>query len=146
MIWSSRKKKRGIFVPFILSEVKYFLRFVFYLNVCFIEYIFRIYTFLHIKKHYFIYFCCLFLKLCFFSTPVPDILSWKIAVAFFPYLGIVKLNLKIDVYHSKGLNTLSNDVSCEEKKTWIQIQHKGKLWQNVLNIYKYVIKSKSIIL
>ena len=30
--------------------------------VC-LEYTFRIYMLLHIKKHYFIYFCCLFLKL-----------------------------------------------------------------------------------
>ena len=83
------------------------------------EYNYRIYTFLHIKNRYFIQFGCLFLKSCFFSNPVPDILSRKIAVAFFPYLAMVKLNLKIDFYHSKGLNTLSNDVShaMREKKT-----------------------------
>ena len=48
MSWSSRKKKEGIFVSFILSEGN-FLTFVFYLNVC-IEYTFTRYILLYIKK------------------------------------------------------------------------------------------------
>ena len=56
-----RERKKGIFVPFILSKGN-FLRFVFYLSVQCIEYTFRIYILLHFKKYYFIHFCCLFLK------------------------------------------------------------------------------------
>ena len=63
MSWSLGKKKKEVFfILFILSEGN-FLRFVFYLNVQCIEYTFRIYILLHIKKYYFIHFCCLFLKL-----------------------------------------------------------------------------------
>ena len=62
MSWSSRKKKEGIFLKFILSEVNFFKIYVFYFNVQYIKYTFRIYILLHIKKHYFIHFCCLFLK------------------------------------------------------------------------------------
>ena len=61
MNWSLRKKKEAIFVPFILSEV-IFLIFVFYLNVQCIEYTFRTYLLLHVKKPYFVHFCCLLLK------------------------------------------------------------------------------------
>ena len=49
--WSSRKKKSSSFVMFTLSEGNVFLTFLFHLNI------------LHIKKHYFIDFCCLFFKL-----------------------------------------------------------------------------------
>ena len=48
---------------FFFPRRKCFLTFVFYLNVLYVEYAFRIYIPLHIKKHYFIHFCCLFLKL-----------------------------------------------------------------------------------
>ena len=58
MSWSSRNKKKGIFYT---CPKGLFSIFVFYLNVC-IEYTFRIYILLHIKKYYFIHFCCLFLK------------------------------------------------------------------------------------
>ena len=50
------KKKRTFFVPFICSK-GIFWRFVFYLNVWFIEYTFRIYILLHIEKYYFIHVC-----------------------------------------------------------------------------------------
>ena len=50
------------FVPLILSKGIFFLTFVFYLNLYCIEYTFRIYILLHIRKHYFIDFCCLLLK------------------------------------------------------------------------------------
>ena len=65
MSWSLRKKKEDIFctVFFFPPRRKCFLTFVFYLNVLYVEYAFRIYIPLHIKKHYFIHFCCLFLKL-----------------------------------------------------------------------------------
>ena len=57
MSWSSRKKSKGIFVfflPFILSEgIFFFSTFVFYFNVQCIEYTFKIYILLHIKKRYF---------------------------------------------------------------------------------------------
>ena len=61
MSWSSPTKKKAFFVPFILSKGN-FLRFVFYLSVQCIEYTFRIYILLHLKKYYFIHFCCLFPK------------------------------------------------------------------------------------
>ena len=51
------RKKRAFFVPFILSEEKFF-------NICVlsqcIEYTFRIYILFHIKKHYFIHFLLVF--------------------------------------------------------------------------------------
>ena len=57
MNWSSPKKKRAFFVPFILSEGNFF-------KICFISMYSLLNTLqLHIKKHYFIHFCCLFLKL-----------------------------------------------------------------------------------
>ena len=61
MSWSSRKKKRAFFVPFILSKGN-LIKIVFYLNVQCIECTFRIYILLPIKKHSFIHFCRLFLK------------------------------------------------------------------------------------
>ena len=59
----AKEKKRAFFVLLILSKGD-FLRIVFYLNVECIEYTFRIYTLLHIKKHSYTFpcFCCLFLK------------------------------------------------------------------------------------
>ena len=63
MSWSSAKEKRVHFLYRLFYPKGIFLRFVFYFNVQCIEYTFRIYILLHIKKHYFIYFCCLFLTL-----------------------------------------------------------------------------------
>ena len=54
----AKEKRRKVFVPFILSQWNFFLRFVFYYNIQYIEYTFRIYILLHIKKEYFIHFCC----------------------------------------------------------------------------------------
>ena len=48
-IGARKRKKRTFFVPFILSEWNFF-------RIC------VLYTLLHIKKHIFINFCCLFLK------------------------------------------------------------------------------------
>ena len=48
MIWCSPKKRKGIFCTFCFI---FFLTFVFYLTVYCIEYTFRIFIFLHIKKH-----------------------------------------------------------------------------------------------
>ena len=59
MSWSLRKKKESTFRTFILSEGNFFKICV--LSPC-TEYTFRIYILLHIKRHYFIHFCCLFLK------------------------------------------------------------------------------------
>ena len=53
------RKKRAFFVPLILSKGN-FLTFAFYLKC--VEYTFRKYILLHIKKYYFIHFCRLFLK------------------------------------------------------------------------------------
>ena len=53
---------RAFFVPLILPEGIFFKKIVFYLNVQCNKYTFRIYILVHIKKHYFIHFCCLFLK------------------------------------------------------------------------------------
>ena len=60
MSWSSRKKQEGYFLYRLFCPKGISLRFVLYLNVQCIEYAFRIYIRLHIKKHYFIHFCCLF--------------------------------------------------------------------------------------
>ena len=62
MSWSSRKKKESSFCTVYFIRRKFFLTFVFYLSIWCIEYTFRIYILLHTKKHYFIHFCCLFLK------------------------------------------------------------------------------------
>ena len=51
MSWSSRKKKEAIFYTVYFVRREFFLRFVFCLNVKCIEYTFRIYILLHIKKH-----------------------------------------------------------------------------------------------
>ena len=59
MSWSSRKKKRAFFVPIILFEGNF-------VNICAlsqcVNYTFRVYILLRIKKYYFLHFCCLFLK------------------------------------------------------------------------------------
>ena len=62
MSWSSRKRKRGLFLYRLFCPKAVFLRFVFHLNVQCVEHNFRRYILLHIKKHYFIHFCRLFLK------------------------------------------------------------------------------------
>ena len=56
------KEKRGHFLYRLFCSKGILSRFLFYLNVYCIEYTFRIYIPLHIKKHYFIHFSCLFLK------------------------------------------------------------------------------------
>ena len=58
---SLQKKKEGIFctVYFVWREFCQELCFISMYNI---EYTFRIYILLHIKKHYFIHFCCLLLK------------------------------------------------------------------------------------
>ena len=58
---SLQKKKEGIFctVYFVWREFCQDLCFILMYNI---EYTFRIYILLHIKKHYFIHFCCLLLK------------------------------------------------------------------------------------
>ena len=62
MSWSLREKKEDIVCNAYFVRRTFFLRFVFYLNVECIEYVFRIYILLHIKKYYFIHFYCLLLK------------------------------------------------------------------------------------
>ena len=63
MSWSSRKKKEDNFCTV------YFVRKEFFFNICVLSQCivyripFQIYIRLHIKKHYFVNFCCLFLKL-----------------------------------------------------------------------------------
>ena len=56
------KEQRGYFLYRLFCLKEIFLTFAFYLNVYCIEYSLRIYILLLIKKHYFIRFCCLFLK------------------------------------------------------------------------------------
>ena len=58
-VGSCERKVSAFFVTFILSE-GIFLTFAFYLSICCIEWAFRIYINLYIKKHYFIHYCCLF--------------------------------------------------------------------------------------
>ena len=60
-VGAREKKKNVFFVPFILSKGNAF-NIVFFLNIEFIEYAFRIYMLLDFKKHYFIHFFCLLLK------------------------------------------------------------------------------------
>ena len=57
MIWSSRKNKGAFFVTFILSEGNF-------LNICVLSLciVYCITFYISKKKHYFIQFCCLFLK------------------------------------------------------------------------------------
>ena len=63
MSWSSRKKKkRAFFVPFVLSEGNFFKICVLYQYIHSVLNTLSIYILLHIKKHYFLHFCCLFLK------------------------------------------------------------------------------------
>ena len=53
-VGAHQRKKRSFFVPFVLFQ-GIFLALMFYLNAWCIEYTFRIYILLHIKKHYFIH-------------------------------------------------------------------------------------------
>ena len=62
MSWSSRKKKRAFFVPFVLSEGNIFKICVLYQYIHSVLNTLSIYVLLHIKKHYFLHFCCMFLK------------------------------------------------------------------------------------
>ena len=59
----SLRQKKGRFLYRLFCPKTIVLRFAFYLNVECIEYTFRIYILLHIKKYYFIYFSCLFLNM-----------------------------------------------------------------------------------
>ena len=56
------KEKRGHFLYCLFCAEEIFLTFAFNLNVQCIKYTSRIHILLHIKNHYFIHFCCLFLK------------------------------------------------------------------------------------
>ena len=58
----AHKRKKRAFLYCLFGPKEIFLTFVFLLNVQCIEYTFRIYVLLHIKKLYFINFCYLFLK------------------------------------------------------------------------------------
>ena len=62
MSWSLQKKKKAFFLYRSLCPKELFLTFVFYFNIQCTEYTFRRYILLHIKKHFFIHFFCLFLK------------------------------------------------------------------------------------
>ena len=63
MKWSPQKKREGIFYTVYFVQRKIFLNLcLLSLYVKCIEYTFRIYILLLIKKHYFIHFCSLFLK------------------------------------------------------------------------------------
>ena len=62
MNWSSQKKKRVFFAPLILPEGNIFI--ICFLTQCIAYWIhFQNNILLHIKKHYSMHFCCLFLKL-----------------------------------------------------------------------------------
>ena len=62
-VGARERKKGAFFITYVLFCRKgIFLAFVFYLNVYCIENTFRIYILLHVRKHYFIHFCCLSLK------------------------------------------------------------------------------------
>ena len=62
-VGAHERKKRAFFVPFILPEGN-FLRYVFISMCCVLNTLLEYtYIHLHIKKNYFIHFCCLFLKL-----------------------------------------------------------------------------------
>ena len=61
--WSSQTKKEGIFCTVYFVRRKFFLTFVFYRNVYWIKYTFRIHILVHIKKHYSIRFFLLAFKI-----------------------------------------------------------------------------------
>ena len=50
--FGARKRKKGHILYYLLCPKEFFRHFLFYLNVCCIEYTFRIYILLHIKKRY----------------------------------------------------------------------------------------------
>ena len=53
------KEKRGHFLYHLFCQKEFFLTFVFYLNVQSVEYTFRKYILLHIKRNYFVnFFAC----------------------------------------------------------------------------------------
>ena len=60
MSWSSRKKKRAFFVPFVLSEGNIFKICVLYQYIHSVLNTLSIYVLLHIKKHYFYTFVACF--------------------------------------------------------------------------------------
>ena len=77
-LWWARareRKKEGIFCTFILPKRNFFnISVLSQRTVYWIHFQFRIYILSHIKKHYFIHFCCLFLK---FSKVFSESLSGK---------------------------------------------------------------------
>ena len=142
MRWSLRKK-RGHFLYRLFCPKKTFPTFVFYLNVYYIEYAFRIFILLYIKKHYFIHFFCLFWKSRkAFSVSLSEVgvllleifgcrpeIYWKMAVpnAFsntfwiffwkeFKFLPQAKTNseMKIKKFHPWYWTTQFNKVNYED--------------------------------
>ena len=112
MSWSSRKKKRAFFVPFILSEGNLFK--ICILSQCIVYGMhFLIHMLLHIEKHYFIHFCCLFLKL---SKAFSVYLSLLMNLSHFTYLfqsvseiyflGLEPFPLPINLVPNKNLQIM----------------------------------------
>ena len=90
------KEKRGHFLYCLFCPKEIFFKFVSTLNVKCIEYTFRIYILLLIKKHYFIHFCCLFLKSSkAFSVSLKwnlwNFWPWIFEHLFHPNINVIKL-------------------------------------------------------
>ena len=85
----ARERKRAFSVPFILPKSAY---------------TFRIYILLHIKKHYFIHFCYLFLK----SSKVSSVSSLNAEGK-----GYNKTQLEASLYLSKDIATTPENIKME---------------------------------
>ena len=60
--WVRAREKKESILSRLFCPKEIFLTFVIYLNAYYVEFTFRKYILWQIKKHYFIHFCCLFLK------------------------------------------------------------------------------------
>ena len=113
MNWSSEKKEESIFCSIYFVRTKFFMTFVFFLNVQCIEKTFGIFILSHVKKHYFIHFCCLVLKS---SKAFSVSLSLKLKfilhsknMMFFGYFRTNSLEFCFEMFrnHSKAAKTIS---------------------------------------
>ena len=100
MSLSSRKKKEHIFCAVYFIRREFFQDF-FYLNEQCIEYTFRMYILLHIKKYYFIHFFCWLLK-------------WSKAF---------KVSLKASGDHQQSINTISGQDIISSSTLKVELEH-----------------------
>ena len=119
-----------LYLWFCLKET--FLTFVFYVNVYWVEYTFRISILFYIKKHYFIHFYCLFLKS---SKDFSVSLRWKLYKTH-------ASQIRNKIYSWNTFIRISGPIS-EEKKHYAEDVFKTS-WIHVLKTFwRHVLKAAS---